>query len=90
MNGFNACGGTESTWLKPGAVQSELYTDIQQGQITVNLVPTVGSQKPLVYMQIDRQSGEESRVSVFYRWKDSISKSGPLYRKWAFGDFVCK
>ncbi|WP_257264354.1 hypothetical protein [Endozoicomonas sp. ONNA2] len=89
-NAFTKCGGMESRWLKPIAVDAELYTDINEGQFTVNIVPTVGQPKPMTYISIKEKSIDSSVVTVYYRWQEHLQQESIVYRRWANGDLTCE
>ncbi len=89
-NAFTKCGGMEARWLKPIAVDAELYTDINEGQLTVNIVPTVGQPKPMTYISIKEKSANSSVVTIYYRWQEHLQQESTVYRRWANGDLTCE
>ena len=88
--GFTECTGMESQWLKPFAVDAELYTDIHEGQLTVKIVPTVGKPKPTTYITVKEQTSNSSTVTIFYRWQEHLKEGGKVYRLWANGNLACE
>lgn len=87
---FSMCGGLDASWLKPFAVHSELYTDIGEGQITLNLTPPVGVQRPIKYIRIKKMSDLQSEVIIYHAGQYELDNSKTIYRRWANGDPVCE
>ena len=89
-NGFTKCGGMQSRWLKPFNVDAELYTDIHEGQFTVNTAPTVASPKPVTHIMIKEKTANNSTVTVFFSWQGHVKEGGQIYRRWANGNLACE
>lgn len=88
--GFTECTGMEARWLKPFTVDAELFTDIHEGQLTVKVVPTVGKPKPTTYITVNEKTDHSSVVTIYYGWQGHVKEGGPIYRRWANGDFTCE
>lgn len=89
-NGFSKCGGLEPSWTKPVSVDTELFTELNEGRITLNLVPAVGQQRPINLIKIKKYSDKQSDVTIYHRGQHELDNSKQIYRRWADGDLVCE
>ena len=86
---FERCRGLDSSLIKLSTIESDIYTDIGEGRITIYLTPSIGDKTPMTYINIKNDTNNTSVIDVYYRWKDGIKEQGPTYQRWAKGDLSC-
>ncbi len=88
-SGLEKCRGLESSWNTPSFVRSDLYTDINEGRITIYSKGGMAKSKPLVYVNVSEVDDSNSKVNIYYQWRGHVGSGYKMYQNWANGNMTC-
>lgn len=87
---FRLCQSKAGLFEYPVPVDSELYTDIGEGRITLRFEQTFGQPTVIQHILIKEQPGNQSELTIYYSDEAAIEDNEPVYRNWANGNLSCE
>lgn len=86
---FDQCSGQAGLWQLGSTVDSDLYTDIGEGRLVVNIKPQFGQPQPIRLIIIKSVDGQHSTMTV-YQASGFASDVKSTYQRMAAGESVCR
>ncbi len=86
---FDQCVSKAGLLQTSSKLDTDLYTDIEEGRMVMSFPSQFGSPKPIRLIIIKRIDDQESEMTV-YQSDRFLSDVEPIYRKWVTGEPVCK
>lgn len=87
--GFDQCSGQAGLWQLGSTLDSDLYTDIGEGRLVVNMKPQFGQPQPIRLIIIKSVDDQRSIMTVYQasRFAGDVKST---YQRLAAGESQCR
>lgn len=86
---FDQCSGQAGLWQLGSTIDSDLYTDIGEGRLVVNMKPQFGQPQPIRLIIIKSVDNQHSTMTV-YQSSRFIADVKNSYERMAAGESICR
>lgn len=86
---FDQCSSQAGLWQLGSTVDSDLYTDIGEGRLVMNMKTQFGQPQPIRLIIIKSVDGQHSTMTV-YQASQFKSDVKLMYQRMAAGELVCR